>query len=80
MHPDTDATPLPRRCIKKDMVVFDMVYNPAETLLLKQAKQVGARTIDGLEMFVNQALAQFRLFTGQEANAKLVRKIICDSM
>ena len=75
MHPDTDATPLPRRCIKKDMVVFDMVYNPAETLLLKQAKEAGAKTIDGLEMFVNQALAQFRLFTGQEANGKLMRKI-----
>jgi len=75
MHPDTDATPLPQKCIKKNMVVFDMVYNPAETLLLKEAKQAGAKTICGIEMFVNQALAQFRLFTGQEANAKLVRKI-----
>jgi len=80
MHPDTDATPLPEECIKKDMVVFDMVYNPVETLLLKQAKEAGAKTIGGLSMFTNQALAQFKLFTGQEANAKLMRKIARDFM
>ncbi|MHC4424338.1 MAG: shikimate dehydrogenase family protein [Planctomycetota bacterium] len=80
MHPNTNITPLPQRCIKKDMVVFDTVYNPAETLLLEGAKEAGAKTISGLEMFVNQALAQFRLFTGQEVNAELVRKIARDSM
>ena len=78
MHPDTDATPLPQECIKKDMVVFDTVYNPAETLLLKQAKEAGAKTIGGLEMFVNQALAQFKYFTGQNPNIKLMRKIARD--
>ena len=80
MHPDTDATPLPQECITKGMLVFDMVYNPAETLLLKQAKKTKAKTIDGLSMFTNQALAQFRLFTGQEANGRLMRKIICETM
>ncbi len=78
MHPKTDSTPLPQKCINKDMVVFDTVYNPAETLLLKQAKEVGATTIDGLEMFVNQAMAQFKLFTGQDANAELMRKTILE--
>jgi 3-dehydroquinate dehydratase/shikimate dehydrogenase len=62
------------------MVVFDTVYNPAETLLLKEAKEVGAKTVGGLEMFVNQALAQFKLFTGQEANAELMRKTILKSL
>jgi len=80
MHPKTDATPLPQKCIKKDMVVFDTVYNPAETLLLRQAKEAGAKTIDGLSMFVNQGLAQFKLFTGQDANAKLMRKTILKSV
>jgi len=80
MHPDTNGTPLLKKCIKKDMMVFDTVYNPAETLLLKQAKEAGAKTVGGVEMFVNQALAQFRLFTGQEANAKLVRKTICEDL
>jgi len=76
MYPDMDATPLPQKCIRKDMVVFDTVYNPAETFLLKQAKEAGAKTVGGLEMFVNQALAQFKLFSGQTANGKLMRKTI----
>jgi 3-dehydroquinate dehydratase/shikimate dehydrogenase len=80
MHPDTDAAPLPKECIKKDMVVFDTVYNPAETLLLKQAKQAGTKTIDGLSMFVSQACAQFKLFTGKNANAKLMRKTVCNEL
>ena len=59
MHPNVEATPVPTEYVKPDMTVFDTVYNPAETLLLKQAKQKGARTIDGVAMFVNQAAAQF---------------------
>jgi len=80
MHPDTDATPLPKEYIKKDMIVFDTVYNPAETLLLKQAKKKKAKTIDGLSMFINQACAQFKLFTGQNANQNLMRKIVCEKL
>ena len=80
MHPDTDAAALPKEYIKKDMVVFDTVYNPAETLLLKQAKRRGAKTIDGLSMFVNQAAAQFKLFTGKNADMKLMRRTISDCL
>lgn len=80
MHPDTDATPLPKKCIKKDMTVFDTVYNPAETLLLKQAKAAGAKTIDGLSMFINQAVTQFKLFTSQNPKLKLMRKTVCNSL
>ena len=76
MHPNIDQSPLAAEYIRKDMVVFDTVYNPAETLLLKQAKQIGAKTIDGLSMFINQAAAQFKLFTGQEGNIDFMRKII----
>lgn len=76
MHPDIEKSPIPQECLKKDMAVFDTVYNPAQTLLLKQAKQAGAKTIDGVSMFVNQALAQFKLFTGQDGNASLMRKTI----
>ena len=77
MHPNSDETPAPDNCIRKGMTVFDTVYNPAETLLLKQAKHAGARTIDGVSMFVNQALAQFRLFTGRPAEPELMRAAVC---
>lgn len=80
MHPDTDVTPLPKEYIKKDMVVFDTIYNPPQTLLLKQAKQKKAKTISGLSMFINQAAAQFKLFTGQDANIDFMKKIITGSV
>ncbi|MDD5135347.1 MAG: shikimate dehydrogenase, partial [Phycisphaerae bacterium] len=63
MHPKTDASPVPAECLKSSMVVFDTIYNPAETLLLKQAKQAGAKTVSGIEMFIGQAAEQFKLFT-----------------
>ena len=81
MYPNIDATPFPQECLKKkDMVVFDTVYNPAETMLLKQAKQAGAKTIDGISMFVNQGLAQFKLFTDTDGNAELMRKTIANCL
>ncbi len=76
MHPNVDATALPEKYLKKGMAVFDTVYNPAETLLLKQAKKKRLKRIDGLSMFVNQAMAQFKLFTGKNSNAKIMRKTI----
>jgi 3-dehydroquinate dehydratase/shikimate dehydrogenase len=76
MYPKTEETPLPKECLKKGMAVFDTVYNPAETLLLRHAKEAGAKTIDGLSMFVNQACPQFKLFTGKKGDSKLMRKTI----
>jgi len=78
MHPNVDATPVSAEYLKKDIAVYDTVYNPAETLLLKQAKQNGGKTIDGVSMFVNQAAEQFKLFTGQNGNAKLMRKVVME--
>ncbi len=80
MHPHVDATPVPADYLQPDMAVFDTVYNPPETLLLRQAKEKGAKTIDGLTMFVNQAAAQFKLFTGLPANADLMREVVIASI
>lgn len=76
MYPDVDATPVPKEYLKRDMAVFDTVYNPPETLLLKNAKEAGCKTIDGLSMFVAQAGAQYKLFTGREPDLKFMRKIV----
>ena len=80
MHPNVDATPLPQDCLKKGMAVFDTVYNPAETLLLKDAKKKRLKRIDGMSMFVNQAAAQFKLFTSQTANPNLMRRTISNCL
>ena len=76
MHPDTKTTPLSKKYIKKDMAVFDTVYNPAKTLLLKQAKKLGCKTVSGVDMFINQAAAQYKLFIGKDANSALMRKTV----
>ena len=76
MHPNVDESPIPAKCLKSDMVVFDTVYNPLETLLLKQAKAAGAKTVSGAEMFVRQAMAQYKLFTGDEPNENLMRQTV----
>ncbi|KPK78179.1 MAG: hypothetical protein AMJ79_00400 [Phycisphaerae bacterium SM23_30] len=76
MHPNIDALVLDSDLIRPDMVVFDMVYNPLKTMLLQQAEAVGAKTINGVIMFVNQAAAQFELFTGQRAPRDLMRQVI----
>ena len=78
--PFSDFPDNAREVLKPGMAVFDTVYNPAETLLLKEAREKGAMTIDGVAMFVNQAAAQFRLFTGQSANTNLMRKVVLDSL
>jgi 3-dehydroquinate dehydratase/shikimate dehydrogenase len=74
MHPDTGATPVPAGALGRGMVVFDTVYNPPRTQLLKDAAKVRAKRIDGLSMFVNQAMAQFRLFTARRGNAAVMRR------
>ncbi|MBN2064955.1 MAG: shikimate dehydrogenase [Sedimentisphaerales bacterium] len=67
MEPDIESCPVDPAIIKDNMVVFDTVYVPLETRLLKYAHQAGAICISGLDMFINQAVKQFELFTGKTA-------------
>jgi len=73
MHPNVDETPFNKSHLKPAMVVFDTVYNPETTLLLKEARSHGCRTVTGVEMFIRQAALQFLLFTGREAPDQLMR-------
>jgi 3-dehydroquinate dehydratase/shikimate dehydrogenase len=76
MHPNVDETPFSKSHIKPSMLVFDTVYNPESTLLLKEARSHGCRTITGVEMFIRQAALQFFLFTGKEAPTDLMRETL----
>ncbi|HIE17541.1 MAG TPA: shikimate dehydrogenase [Dehalococcoidia bacterium] len=60
-------SPLPAHLIHKDVLVYDLVYNPLWTPLLSVAKEVGAKAINGLPMLVYQGAASFELWTGREA-------------
>jgi 3-dehydroquinate dehydratase/shikimate dehydrogenase len=59
-----------------ETVFFDTVYNPIETPMLKAAKERGYRTIDGVQMFVKQAAAQFSIWTGQAAPEELFDTLV----
>ena len=80
MHPDVDSTPVPAAALKNFQLVFDAVYNPLETKLLREARGSGATTVDGLQMFIGQAAEQFRLFTGNEAPVELMRSTVLASL
>lgn len=73
MHPNVDESPIPANWLMPGMLVFDTVYNPENTLLLKYAKQRECRIVTGIEMFVRQAARQFDKFTGQPASLDLMR-------
>jgi 3-dehydroquinate dehydratase/shikimate dehydrogenase len=76
MHPNVDETPYDKHHMRPSMIVFDVVYNPENTLLIKDARSRNCTVITGVEMFVRQACLQFKLFTGQEGPAELMREAI----
>jgi shikimate dehydrogenase len=76
MSPNTDATCIPASLIHAGLSVMDVVYNPVETRLLKDAKHAGCRTIPGLAMFLHQAATQFELWTNQPAPVDVMRTVL----
>ncbi len=76
MHPNVDATPFEKHHLKPSMVVFDTVYNPENTLLIKDARSQSCTVINGVEMFIRQAGLQFALFTGAEPPAERMREVL----
>ncbi len=82
MHPEVNATPVPDppACWGPDAVVFDTIYNPVRTRLLREAEAAGCRTISGVEMFVRQGAAQFELWTGRAAPAELFERVMLEQL
>jgi 3-dehydroquinate dehydratase / shikimate dehydrogenase len=74
MSPRPESTPLAEKLIRPGKVVFDTVYNPLRTRLLREAKNRGARPVDGIGMFVEQAIQQIALWTGRKAWPRLMRE------
>ena len=78
MYPDVDCSPLAPLvkippCVK---AVFDTIYNPVETRLIRQARAAGCAAITGLDMFVNQAVAQFERWTAKPAPRQVMREVV----
>lgn len=79
MYPNVNVSPLESipPCVK---VVFDTIYNPIETKLLSDARAAGCKTISGLDMFVNQAVAQFEIWTETKAPREIMKQIVIQKL
>jgi 3-dehydroquinate dehydratase / shikimate dehydrogenase len=77
MHPDVDDTPVPPAAFNKPgMTAFDTIYHPENTMFLKLARERDCKTVSGADMFVRQAGAQFKLYTGQEPPLDVMRETL----
>jgi shikimate dehydrogenase len=76
MHPHVDDSVVPTALLHRNLSVMDIVYNPIKTKLLKDAEARGLKTVSGVDMFVNQAVLQFELWTGKKAPRDAMRKVV----
>lgn len=76
MHPNVDETPFKKTNLRPTQIIFDTVYNPESTLLIKNARELKCQTVTGVDMFVGQAALQFYLFTGKAAPIPLMRELL----
>jgi shikimate dehydrogenase len=72
MAPDLHGLPIDPELLSRFTLVMDIVYRPLLTRLLREAQAHGARTIDGLQMLIHQATAQFELWTGRGAPLEIM--------
>ncbi len=77
-HELPEQTLVPADAHRRDSLVFDLVYAPLETRLLREARAAGCATIDGLEMLIAQAAPQFEAWTGIEAPVEVMRRAAVD--
>jgi len=80
MFPNVDESPMELQHLRGGMLVFDAVYNPETTYLLRMAREKGCKIVSGVEMFVGQACLQFKLFTGHKASASYMRNIVRNAL
>jgi shikimate dehydrogenase len=74
MHPNEDDTPVPKVCLHRHLVVFDIVYNPLETRLLREASEVGAMTINGVDMLVYTNVKAVEICVGVQPSFELMKQ------
>lgn len=74
MTPNIEKSPIPAAMLPNIPALMDIVYAPAETRLLREAKQAGCRTVDGRYMLLYQGVAQFEMWTGRKAPVDVMRE------
>jgi shikimate dehydrogenase len=81
MHPEEDAMPpVPAEALGPRLFVYDLVYNPPETRLLREARERGARGAHGAGMLARQGALALELWTGREAPARLMEETVLEGL
>ena len=80
MHPNIDQRLVKREWLKPELAVMDIVYNPLETRLIKDAKAVGAKVVYGTEMLVFQGAVSFEIWCGCPAPVEIMRKAVLKNL
>ncbi|MFX1455780.1 MAG: shikimate dehydrogenase [Promethearchaeota archaeon] len=78
MYPNINDTPIKKNLLHEDLFIFDVVYNPLETMLMKDAAAMGCQTLGGLDMLVNQGLLAFEWWTDQIPDVNLMKEKIIE--
>ena len=76
MAESAQQSPLPKELLRKELLVYDMIYSPPVTQLLKEAKEIGAETQNGLDMLLYQGLLAFELWTGTFPDPAAGKKLL----
>ncbi|HID94598.1 MAG TPA: shikimate dehydrogenase [Candidatus Latescibacteria bacterium] len=77
MHPDVESSPIEDPSVfHSELIIFDTVYNPAETKLMKLARSMGARVFNGLDMLVYQGARSFEIWTGMKAPVEAMKRAL----
>jgi shikimate dehydrogenase len=74
MYPNVEYSPVPSDMLRSDLCVMDIIYNPFDTKLLKDANSVGAKIISGVEMLIHQGAIAFEIWTNCIAPLEVMRK------
>ena len=78
MYPNVQLSPIHAEFLHEDLIVYDVVYNPLETKLIKDAAEKGCKTIGGLDMLVNQGALAFEWWTNRKPNVNLMKNKIIE--
>ena len=78
MHPKVNETPVSKDLLHPDLFVFDVVYNPLETRLMREAANIGCKTLGGLDMLINQGILAFEWWLNKKPNKDLMKEKIIE--
>ena len=74
MKPKVEESPVAPKLLRPNLAVMDIVYNPIETKLAKEAHAAGAKVVSGVEMLIYQGAASFEIWTGKSAPVEVMRQ------